>query len=539
MLAPACTTTNPFAFPVAAVPLSPQARLALLPGRLMPAWLTARRIDLALDRLDLGCLAPLYRRRGSLPFSPRLMLALALFCIADGLPSPADWASMANRDGPTRWLIWGIEPSSSACYSFRDRLGEDALLELNRQVLALAVQDGLSPANRAAIDGTLQQANASRHHLVNQQRIEQGLLALAEPAAPAGGVEPQPGPPRFAPDPAAAEPTQQQPPQDPAASEPAAKQTRRPVRPGRSAAGRARQKQRWHQAQQQLQERQHRNGQKRASKRTDPAKMVISPTDAQAAVGRDKLGVFRPLYNAQLVADVDSDLILGYQVLAQQNDSGVLGAMLDRTKRLLGHGLEQALVDGAYVGGADLAEAEARGVQILGPLAAEPKGKQLPKSAFRYQAQDNRYVCPQGKELEQVGQSRQKRSSVELVTLTQYQNRQGDCQGCPRKPECCPKSKEGRTISRSEHEGSIERLRERMSQAGNKKKYKRRAASVERLFGDGKQQRGMDRVCGRGLRVARIQLSLMVLQHNLRVLGKATQGRDKPSIDAGSHELAA
>jgi len=178
MLAPACTTTNPFPFPVAAAPLGPDARRALLPQRLRSAWLTARCLERTLDRLDLACLAPLYRRRGSLPFHPRLLLALALFCIADGLPSPSDWAAMANRDGPTRWLVWGIEPSASACYSFRARLGDEALLELNRQVLALAQQDGLSPANRAALDGTLQEANASRHHLVNQQRLERGLLRL-------------------------------------------------------------------------------------------------------------------------------------------------------------------------------------------------------------------------------------------------------------------------------------------------------------------------------------------------------------------------
>ena len=112
---------------------------------------------------------------------------------------------------------------------------------------------------------------------------------------------------------------------------------------------------------------------------------------------------------------------------------------------------------------------------------------------------------------------------MELVVLSQYRAGEGECASCTRKQECCPKGEGGRSISRSEHEGSIEALRERMSRAENKRTYKRRAATVERLFGDGKERRGMGRVAGRGLKQARIQLALTVLQHNLRVLGRAAE----------------
>jgi transposase len=522
-------TTTKLPFPIAAVALTPQARLALLPARLLRPWLCAALLESALARVDLACLYPLYRQRGSLPFHPRLMLLLALFCIADGLPSPADWALMANRDGPTRWLLWGIEPSPSACYAFRDRLGVDVLLELNRQVLALARQDRLTPANRAAIDGTLQEAHASRHHLVNQSRIEQGLLALAEPVAPAddSAVHPSASPSPDSPGLVAAT-TQQQPLQSSTLSDPAAKQTRRPVRPGHTAAGRARQRQRWLRAQQQMQQRQARNQQKRKSKQTDPKKILISPTDSEAALGRDKRGVFRPLYNAQLAADLDSELILGYEVFAQPNDNGLLPIMLECCERLLGQRLDLSLVDAGYTGGQELTKAEQAGVEVLGPCAGQGETSKeadspTAKSAFRYEQERDEYICPQGKTLRCVGQSRQKRSSVELVVLKEYRCTAEHCQNCPRKQECCPKSQRGRSISRSEHEGAIERLRQRMSEPENKKKYKRRAASVERLFGDGKEQRGMQRVSGRGLNAARIQLGLTVLQHNLRVLGRAMQ----------------
>jgi hypothetical protein len=313
---------------------------------------------------------------------------------------------------------------------------------------------------------------------------------------------------------------------------------RRPVRPGQTPKARQAQRKRWQRARQQLHKRVQRNEQKRSSKRTDPKKMVISPTDPEAAVGRDKRGVFRALYNHQLVADLDSKLILGYETFAQQNDSGLGKIVLKRTEQLVGHKLVTILEDAGYTGGQDLADAEKAGVTVLGPCAGQSsdeankaKAKQIPKSAFTYDAAKSAYVCPEGKTLEFVGQSKQKRSSVELVVLEQYRAAPAQCDKCPRKQECCPKSAQGRSISRSEHEGAIERLKERMSQPGNKELYKRRAATVERLFGDGKEHRGLHRMSGRGLQQARIQLALMVLQHNLRVLGEALIAREKAAGD--------
>jgi hypothetical protein len=525
---------NPFPFPVAPVPLTPQARQALRPQRLLAPWITASWIEEAVERLDLAGLTPLYRQRGSVPFAPLLMLKLVLFCIADGRPSPADWAEMANRDGPCRWLVWGLEPSASACYAFRERLGVEHLLELNRQTRALAQADGLSLANRGAIDGTLQEAAASRHRLMTAQRVEQGLCALEEPLPPVAPLPPSPATPAVAvvrdAQPAAAVAaggvTQPQGDKEPAANEPEPPRPRRPVRPGRTAAGRARQQRRWQRAREQLRQRQARNQQKRASKRTAPEKVVISPTDPEAALGRDKRGVFRPLYNAQLVADVDSDLILGYEVVAQPNDNGLLPLMLEQSARLLGHPLKLALVDAGYTGGRELAAAERLGITVLGPCAGHSRSdpvsaRQLPKSAFHYAAARDVYVCPAGQELTCVGQSRQQRSSVELVVLKQYRAGPGECARCPRQEACCPQSARGRSLSRSEHEESSEQLRARMGQKENRQLYRRRAATVERLFGDGKEQRGLAREAGRGLNQARKQLALTVLQHNLRVLGKA------------------
>ena len=64
--------------------------------------------------------------------------------------------------------------------------------------------------------------------------------------------------------------------------------------------------------------------------RQDAEKIVISTSDFQAALGRDKEKVFRPLYNLQVVQDIESPLVLGYEVFAQATDAGTLMPLRQR-----------------------------------------------------------------------------------------------------------------------------------------------------------------------------------------------------------------
>jgi Transposase DDE domain len=146
----------------------------------------------------------------------------------------------------------------------------------------------------------------------------------------------------------------------------------------------------------------HRREQRKwASKRKAAAAVVVSVTDPEAVVARDKEKVYRPLYNVQILDDLDSPLILGYAVCAQQNDAGVLPTMLAQVHQQLGHGLEMVVADAAFAGGADLAAAARAGVTVYAPVPGDgvDKPKQIPKREFRWQADEQTYVCPQGHRL--------------------------------------------------------------------------------------------------------------------------------------------
>jgi transposase len=456
-----------------------------LDRRLPPDHL-ARRIDAAVARLDLQALRACYHGTGSAPYPPELLLRAVLYQTQSGCHSPAQWHRDAHHCDPVRWLLSGLVPSRSAWYTFRDRVGP-LLLALHQQILAQAVVAGITPGTRGAEDGTLVAANASRHRLVNAATLAQRAAHLdAAVAADARGEA-------------------------------------APVVPGWMAtrpAGRRQQQQRLAQAQARLDQLQARNRAKRASKRKAPAKIVVSLSDPEAALGRDKDDVYRPLYNVQIVDDLDSPLVLAYEVFAQPNDAGLLGTMLPRVRAAVGHDLAALLGDTAYAGGADLAVADAAGVTVYAPLPKEgdKQGKQIPKSAFTWLPSAQTYQCPQGHRLVYEKASAQKRSGTDTVVLHSYRCPPEHCSVCPLRERCTAKPQAGRTISRGEHEDLIEALRARMATPEAKALYRLRRQTVELVNADWKQHRKLRRFSGRGLARARCQVGLMVLAHNLVTL---------------------
>jgi transposase len=453
--------------------------------RLEPDHL-ARRIDQAVARLDLGPLWRCYAGTGSLPHRPDLLLRAVLFEVQRGHHSPADWHRNATESEPVRWLLRGCRPSRSCWYAFRDRVA-GCLDEFNRQVLHQAIEQGLTPATRGSLDGTLVAANASRHKLVNETTLDKHAAQLQAAVA----ADQQDATPPLV-----------------------------PAWMGQTPVGRRQQQRRLQQAQQQMDALQTRNGHKRASKRKARQKVVLSVSDPEAALGLDKEKVFRPLYNVQVLDDLDSPFVLAYDVFAQSSDAGLLPTMLPRAKYLLGHALETLLGDTSYAGGSDLAAAQEEKVCLYAPLPADGKKgeKQIPKSQFVWLGEAQTDVCPQGHRLQAEGSSAQKRSGTESVQLFRYRCPPTHCQRCPLRSQCTPNPAAGRTISRGEHEELIEALRARLQTAQAKQLYRLRSQTVELVNADWKQHRKLRRFSGRGLKRVRCQVALTVLAHNLVTL---------------------
>ena len=305
----------------------------------------AREIRQAMSRLDLTPLYNSYAGRGKAPHRPDLMLAIVLFELQRGQRKPSQWFQDTHENCALWWLGFGIRPSRSCWYEFRDRT-EPFLDPLNAQVLHQAVAEELTRVARGALDGATVAANASRRRLLNPERLTERVAHL-EAACHADTQE-------HAPDEV-------------------------PAWMAKTPPSRRAQHARYSQAQAHLTVLQAANQRHPPSERRAPDQIVVSTSDPEAALGMDKDHVFRPLYTIATVRDVDSPLILSYDVFAQATDAATLPPMLERTEPMTGRRLQDVLVDSGYVTGIDLALCVHAGVTLYGPW--KTNDVRVPKAA--------------------------------------------------------------------------------------------------------------------------------------------------------------
>ena len=546
-------------------------------NRSSPEWIALRDqlphdhlahvIDKAVDSLDLTPLRSSYAGRGSLPYPPELLLRVLLFELYTGVLSPAQWAIDCRERIALKVLLFGAQPSRSCLYDFRDRIAP--LLEpFNSQVLKAAVAAGVTTATRAALDGTFVAARGSRHRLIGLAGLERRIEQLQEAPVPDPTSAARPANPQALDNPSGTQAledvgTTTSGPAPAPAPMPTPAPLPKPYWMARTARGRMEQLQRYRHARTQLlhrlqENRANRTRSARAKRRSDD-RIVICPSEPQAALGRDKMKVFRPLYNVQWVCDLDSPLLLGYEVVPSVTDAGQLGPAMASTARLCGHGPQVLLADEIYASHLDLALCQQSQIVLYSPIATarpagsgpgplpEPAGPSpdrlrgpgrglIPKSQFEWVISEQTYRCPEGHLLKWVSTSTERRRDGEALKVMQYRCAGEHCRGCPLKHRCTRTPESGRVIKRSEHEDLAEALQKRMEEPAGQQLYRLRKQTIERHFADMKEHRGLRRFAGFGPASARTQVGLLVLAVNLVALHKLLR---MPDDGAGPHRSTA
>ncbi|MGO9600426.1 MAG: transposase [Isosphaeraceae bacterium] len=544
--------------------------------RRLPADHLARRIDRLVDQLDITGMRRAYAGRGSAAYPPELLLRLALFEVHRGRLRPAQWFKDCHDDDGVRWILFGLTPSRSCLYQFRDRVG----LHLDgwiSQVLKTAKSEGLTTAQRVSVDGTFEPSRASRHTLISAKtlearwpQLEAAVIAdfalkattdLAPPRVPA--PPPTDDPVTFPPAAITSTPTSSCPAveltvlaEKPAAElatgalgEPAAQPT--PVAGstplpgwlGKTPATRFLQRQRYDQARQNLEQRKRHLQATRSrlskSQRPVAGRIKVSPSDPEASLGFDKTKVFCPLYDVQLVCDLDSLLVLGYDVFAAVNDANLFIPILQRTEDLSGAMPVTVLNDSQYATVLNLKYCCDHGVTMYSQVPDNRPGdkkptdepaKQIPKREFTWIAAEQTYRCPEGHQLVLIRRETQHRQGTEELVEYQYRCPPQFCSNCPRQRQCTRTPQKGRIIKRSEHDDLWDELRKRMGQGESQALYKLRKQTVELQYADLKEHRGLRRFSSFGLRRARIQVGLLILAHDGLELWNAKNQRQRGTI---------
>ena len=195
-------------------------------------------------------------------------------------------------------------------------------------------------------------------------------------------------------------------------------------------------------------------------------------------------------YNVQTTVDSKNNIPIDYKV-TNQNDSKVMGNMIQRAKSILGTNEFTALYDKGFHTGSELKTAQELGVETIVAIPAVPSTSQAPNhdynyEHFRYDETTDTYTCPRGQTLRTNGSwYKELTSSGNTILFKQYKT--PACKSCQSRPECT-RSKNARLIRRNEfadyygsnHRNTLEK----------KHLYKRRQAILEHPFGTIKRQWG-------------------------------------------------
>ena len=276
-----------------------------------------------------------------------------------------------------------------------------------------------------------------------------------------------------------------------------------------------------------------RNAHRPRDQRQDAEKIVISTSDFQAALGRDKEKVFRPLYNLQVVHDIESPLVLGYEVLGQATDAGTLMPLRQRAHDLTGIWLKEILADAGYASGLGSVRLHKRMCNCMPPIRRTTDGAAAcPAKAGSRPSQERIRLARSGAGLcvpartsadaDQPGKharaSRRAHGGGEDLSLSQ-----GALSAVPAGTAVHGSRGKGRTIKRNEHEDLIVANQAKMQTPEAKAIYRKRGQTVELRFADAKAHQGIRRWSGRGLERVRIEVGLCVLAHNLLVVRATSQ----------------
>ena len=314
----------------------------------------ARAIWEFLDRLDLSVFyASIQAVEGGLgrPASdPQVLLAIWVYGIVEGVGSSRKLDRLCREHDAFRWLCGEVPVDYHLLSDFRVE-HQEALNELLTQIVATLMSENLVTLKEVAQDSVRVRASAGRGSFRRKVRLEECLEAAQ---ARVEGLAQE----REHPEPGVTH------------RERAARERVAQVRGARV-----------EEALRQLpevpavKERQKRHaGKKRAAEVTEAR---VSTTDPDARVMKMPGGDFRPAYNVQFATDVDSQAIVGVEVINRGTDQGEGLVMEEQVAQRTGQHPGAYLLDGGFVDLKDIEALEGRGVRVYAPPKKREKGQKV------------------------------------------------------------------------------------------------------------------------------------------------------------------
>lgn len=313
--------------------------------QMIPKDHRVRAVWAYVDSLDLK---PLYRKIqaveggvGRDAVDPKILMALWMFAIIEGISSARHLARLCERDLAYMWICGEVGVNYHLLSDFRTDHGA-FLDELLSDTIATLMYQNIVKLETVAQDGMRVRANAGSGSFRRKKSLEECRREAAEQVKKLR------------------EENQDDPDSD-------ASNARRRAAAERAAAERA---QRVEEALENLAELQK---QKEQRKKGSGEEARCSTTDPEARNMKMGDGGFRPAYNVQFATDGETRMIVSVDVTNNGSDGGQMAPMHNTVCEQYGKVPDHYLVDGGFATIEDITQVEKSGSQVAAPMTYEER----------------------------------------------------------------------------------------------------------------------------------------------------------------------
>ena len=453
----------------------------LLPPSLedyVPKGHLARVVYEVVERLDTRVIEEKYSDLGQHTYHPKLLLKLLFYGYATGVRSGRKIATRCESDTAYMYLGETYQPDFRTINDFR----KNNMREIERyfvEIVRLCQEIGMIKAGSISIDGTKLRANAAARRSRNKEGYEKWEKKIEEQIR---------GMLREAEETDAAEDREYG-------------DTR-----GDEVPEELHDKE---QLRKKIQE---------AKERLENEKEKRNLTDGDSRFMKDGQGQIKPGYNCQ-VAVSDGQVIVAAEVVTAPNDRNQLMPMVHYAQETTAEKVTEVLADSGYANYDTYEMLEQEKITGYVPDqyfaqknhgAYEAPDKRYHWENFRYDAAQDVYWCPEGK---QLCFYKERDSEDGVAKRKQWIYKGTACVTCPVRAQCT--TARYRTLAREKREEYQERMRVRLLSAEGKQRYGKRLYTVEPVFGHLKKNLGYRDFLLRSIEKVRGEFKLMCIGYNL------------------------
>src|SRR5215207_2051692 len=445
--------------------------------------------------------------KGEKPYHPHALFGILAWGYLHGVRSARKLARLARQEATFVYLAGGGRPNYRTLARFR-RDNAVAFTAVFQETVILALRLGLARLGHVALDGTKLKANTSKHKAMSYGRMRQREAQLAAEIAQlvrqADALD-------------RAEDQEYGVESDGYSVEAELALRERRLAKIRTLRERLEAEQR----------REHAVPAAAAPVIDDKEQRSFADGDARMMLL--KRGAYAYAYNAQAAVDGAGGVIVAADLTNIAPDVGHLPGLVSRIRELRAvvplppDEATTASADAGYFSADNIAE-DGTGIDLLiaagrddPATAAVAKSGVWPVDVFGFDAARDVWVCPAGKLLARQMSVPGARGRP---AKDRYHAEPADCACCPLRARCLKPAEDRRVLvaQRSRPTGA---MRYKMRQPANRRRYARRKAIVEPVFGQLKEDRGFTTLSLRGRALAKAEYLLACLAHNL---GKLLRG---------------